>query len=71
MANRVVKVNIPKIRELAEKKKITSLTELEAAAGLSNGAIGKWTNCDARIDSLYRVAKVLKVKVDTLIEEKV
>lgn len=68
MANRVVKVNIPKIRELADQKNM-SLTQLESVSSLSNGVIGKWTKSDARIDKLYRVADTLGVKVDELIEK--
>ena len=68
MANRVVKVNIPKIRELARKKNM-NLTQLESASSISNGAIGKWNKCVPRLDKLYRVADTLGTKVDELIEK--
>lgn len=68
MANRVVKVNVPKIRELAREKNM-NLTQLESASSVANGAIGKWSNRDARIDTLYRVASTLGIKVDELIEK--
>ena len=68
LANRVVKVNMPKIRELASQKNM-SLKQLESASSLSNGAIGKWNKSDARIDKLYRVADALGAKVDELIEK--
>ena len=60
MANRVVKVNVQKIKDLAGEKNM-NLKQLELASCLSNGAIGKWTKSDARIDKLYRVAEILGI----------
>lgn len=68
MRNRVVKVNIPKIRELARMKNM-NLKQLEAAAGIANGAIGKWVQGDAQVDKLYRVADALGTNVDKLLEK--
>lgn len=68
MANRVYRVNVSKIRELAEKKG-TNLKQLEVSAGVANGAIAKWTETDAKIDTLCKVAKALGIKVDSLIEK--
>ena len=56
------------VRELAKKKGM-SVGELEKAAGLSNGAIFKWRVSSPKVDSVQAVAKVLKVKVDKLLEE--
>ncbi len=55
------------IKTLAKKKGL-SIGELEKAAGLSNGAIFKWRVSTPKIDSVQAVAKVLKVKVDKLLE---
>lgn len=65
---RVVKVNIPKIRELAKQKNM-NLKQLESASSISNGAIGKWNKSVPCIDNLYRVADILGAKVDDLIEK--
>lgn len=55
------------VKALANKKGM-SIGELEKAAGLSNGAIFKWKASNPKIDSVQAVAKVLKVKVDKLLE---
>lgn len=55
------------VKELSEKKGM-SIGELERAAGLSNGAIYKWRVSSPKLDSVVAVAKVLKVKVDKLLE---
>lgn len=68
MANRVYRVNVPKIKELAEKKG-TNLKQLELSAGVGNGAIAKWAATDAKIDTVCRVANALGTKVDALIEK--
>nr|DAF09720.1 MAG TPA: HTH-type transcriptional regulator [Caudoviricetes sp.]DAX25730.1 MAG TPA: hypothetical protein [Caudoviricetes sp.] len=44
-----------------------SVRQVEYAAGLKNGAIGKWNESSPTIKSLKAVADVLKVKVDKLI----
>ena len=68
MANRVVKVNVQKIRELASLKDM-NLKKLEIVAGISNGTIAKWVTADARVDKLYRVADALGTNVDKLLEK--
>lgn len=68
MANRVVKVNVQKIRELASLKDM-NLKKLEIVAGISNGTIAKWVSGDARVDKLYRVADALGTNVDKLLEK--
>ena len=68
MANRVVIVNVSKIKELAKEKNLT-MKQLESYACIANGAIGKWVTGDARIDKLYRVADVLGTSIDELIEK--
>lgn len=50
-------------------EKNMTIQKLEKDAGLSNGSIGKWKNCMPQSDSLYAVAKVLKVKMETLLKE--
>ena len=49
------------------KKKSLSIRQVEAAAGLKNGAISKWNDSSPTVKSLKAVADVLKVKVDKLI----
>lgn len=51
------------------KKRGLSIAKLEIQANLSNGTIGKWRKYTPKIESLSKVAKVLNVKVDTLIKE--
>lgn len=67
MANRVVRVNVQRIKELAKAKNKT-ITQIENDASISNGAIRKWVNCDAQIDKLYRVADTLGTNIESLIE---
>lgn len=68
MANRVVMVNVPKIKKLANQKNMT-LKQLEAVAGIANGIIARWSERDAQIDKVYRVAHVLGISIDSLIEK--
>ena len=56
-----------KVSELAKKQGI-SIAELERRAGLSKASIPKWRVSTPKIDSVQAVAKVLKVKVDKLLE---
>ena len=56
------------IKEICDKKKI-SISQLEELAGLSDGAIYKWKKSIPKADSLQRVAAVLKVKIEKLLEE--
>ena len=68
VANRVVMVNVPKIKKLASQKNMT-LKQLESVAGIANGIIAKWIYRDAQIDKVYRVADVLSTSIDELIEK--
>ena len=45
-----------------------SISELEKKAGLSKASISKWKKSSPTADNLKAVAKVLKVKVDKLLE---
>jgi transcriptional regulator with XRE-family HTH domain len=45
-----------------------SISELEKRAGLSKASISKWKKSSPTADNLKAVAKVLKVKVDKLLE---
>lgn len=56
-----------KIKKLCKDKGI-SVASVEKKAGLSNGAISKWNNVSPTVDNLKAVAKVLKVKVDRLLD---
>ena len=67
MINRVVTVNLDKIRELAKKKNL-SITRLEEELHFSNGTICKWKDTGASSNSLYIVAKFLGVSSDDLLE---
>lgn len=55
-----------KVKEICEEKGV-SVRQVEASAGLKNGAISKWNESSPTIKSLKAVADVLKVKVDKLI----
>lgn len=56
-----------KIKELAEKKKI-SLTELSLKMGWASKAIYNWRNTNPSIDKVKKVADYLGVTVDYLLE---
>lgn len=55
-----------RIKDICEEKSL-SIRQVEAAAGLKNGAISKWNDSSPTVKSLKAVADVLKVKVDKLI----
>lgn len=55
-----------KIKAMCEEKGV-SVRQVEAAAGLKNGAISKWNDSSPTIKNLKAVADVLKVKVDKII----
>lgn len=55
-----------RILKLATEKGM-SISELERMSGLSKGAISKWKTASPTIDNLQAVAKVLKVKVEKLL----
>lgn len=56
------------VKALCEKKGI-SITQLEKESGLSAGSINKWKNSSPTAKSLQAVAKVLKVKMEKLLQE--
>lgn len=56
------------VKKLCDEKGIT-IAQLEREAGLQNGAIGKWRIFNPRITNLQAVAKVLKVKMEKLLQE--
>ena len=68
LANRVVMVNVPKIKELASEKNMT-LKKLESVSGISNGTIRKWVAADARVDKLHRVANSLGTSIEDLLQK--
>ena len=55
-----------KIKEVCKSKGV-SVTSVERKAGLSNGTISKWNDVRPTVNKLNAVAKVLKVKIDTLL----
>ena len=55
-----------KIKEVCKSRGV-SVASVEKKAGLSNGAISKWNDVSPTVDKLNAVAKVLKVKIDTLL----
>lgn len=55
------------VKALAEKRGF-SIASLEKEAKLSNGTIGKWQNATPNVDSLLKVANVLRVNVNTLLK---
>ena len=56
------------IKKLCDEKGI-SISKLEKDAGLGNGTIRHWKKGIPRLDSLESVAKVLGIKVTTLINK--
>ncbi len=56
-----------KIRDICKEKGM-SVAAVEKKAGLSNGAISKWNNSTPSAENLNSVAKILKVKIDKLLD---
>ena len=56
-----------KIKQICAEKGI-SISSVEKDAGLSNGAISKWTNKMPLADNLHSVAKVLNVTVEEILD---
>jgi transcriptional regulator with XRE-family HTH domain len=56
-----------KIKELCKEKGM-SVAAVERKAGLSSGAISKWNNSTPSAENLNSVAKILKVKIDKLLD---
>lgn len=46
-----------------------SVRKVEIEAGISNGAIARWSEKSPSIDKVFRVARVLGCTVDDLIKE--
>lgn len=63
-------MNISKIDQFCKLHGL-SRTDLEAAAGLSNGALGKWERSvyGPSISQLYKVAKYFRVPITALLVE--
>jgi transcriptional regulator with XRE-family HTH domain len=57
------------VKDLCEEKGL-SIYELEVKSGLANATIGKWRKSTPTLDSLRKVAAVLQVSIEKLIEEK-
>jgi len=67
MPNRVVRIKVDKIRELAKKKNF-NMYSLEDKADLGNGTIAKWKFQNPKLDNLVAVADVLGVAYWNLVE---
>lgn len=62
-------VNVDVIKNKAAEMGLT-LAALERRADLANGVIGRWeTSKGANVDTLKRVADVLKCSLDELVKE--
>jgi len=55
------------VKEAADSKDI-SIQRVEKDLGLSNGTIGKWRTQAPRWDTVFRVAKYLKIPLSKLRE---
>lgn len=66
MQNRVISVNLRKIRGMAYEQGL-SVRRLEAEAGLKNGTIRKWNRSVPNLRSLFGIAEVLGVDISELI----
>ena len=60
---------VDKVKEACARRGVT-VTEVEKAAGLPDNAIYKWDKHSPSIDRVKRVADVLQVTVDQLIERR-
>ena len=57
-----------KIKEEATRKGM-SISALAQAAGLGNGVIGGWKSSSPTLDKLKKVAGILGVSIDYLVED--
>ena len=57
-----------RIKARAVTKKL-SVRKIEIEAGLSNGAIARWSKKSPSVDKVFRVANVLECTVDDLIKD--
>lgn len=60
MPNRVISVDLDKIKRLCEEHEI-KIHRLETEAGLKNGTIRKWDKAVPNLKSLFGVAEVLGI----------
>lgn len=56
-----------KVKQICEDKGMTIMA-LESKAGIGNGVIGRWRESIPAIDTVSKVADVLDVTVDSLID---
>lgn len=56
-----------KIKEICKERGI-SIRELERRAGLGEGTVKKWKDFTPRADNLLKVAKVLEVSMEELLD---
>lgn len=54
------------VKDLAEQRKMT-IAEVERAAGISNGTIGKWDKQNPSIEPLQKLANFFDVSTDYLL----
>ncbi len=57
-----------RIKTAADEQK-KSIMAIEKEAGVANGTISKWDKSKPRINTLAKVARVLGISIDELIEE--
>lgn len=62
-------VNFENLEKKMKDGGFSSFSSLERAAGVANGVIGKWKTSGANIETLLKVADVLKCKVDDLVSK--
>ena len=55
-----------KVKAIADEKK-TTIAEIERQANVANGTIGKWKTSKPNVDTLVKVADVLKVEITNLL----
>ncbi len=56
------------VKRIAKERNIT-LRELEDAAHLGNGSIGKWKTVSPKINTIEKVAVALNVPISMLLEK--
>lgn len=55
------------IKALCDRKGMT-IKALEEKAGIANGTIGKWRDSVPSVDTIKKVADVLRVSIDYLVK---
>jgi len=66
MENTVIKVDIEKIKRLANEHDLT-ISRLEKYAFLQNGTVRKWDRAEPKISSIYKVSKILGIEIEKLL----